>query len=444
MKRSLRAQLLNSGLVSTVFLTSAVVVFASTIHVPKDQPTIQKGISAAVNGDTVLVSSGTYRENIDFSGKAITVTSVSGAGATVIDGGGSANPVVTFQSHEGLSSELTGFTIRNGAASFGSGIYLLGASATIVNNYFYGNNQGGGGFGAAIGGNGSSPDIERNVFWKNTCDTQFLSGVVSFVNGSSPLIANNIFHNNPCRAINMTLPQGNQPHVINNTIFNNTVGVRVDARVATAQQIFENNLIVNNQTGLEVDFGSPANDPTWKNNDVFHSSTNYSGIADQTGIAGNVSVNPTVLSSSNYHLQFGSPVIDAGDSSAPGLPSTDFEGFPRIQGSAVDIGAFEFFAAAIGFSPSSLTFGSQVVGTTSPPQNVTVQNTASMPLFLAISTKGDFHASSNCGQRLDPALTCTVKVVFKPTKIGTRTGTLKFSDNAAQSPQTVSLTGTGS
>jgi len=142
-------------------------------------------------------------------------------------------------------------------------------------------------------------------------------------------------------------------------------------------------------------------------------------------------------------LQFGSPVIDAGDSSAPGLPSTDFDGFPRIQGAAVDIGAFEFFAAAIGFSPSSLTFGSQVVGTTSPPQNVTVQNTGSMPLFLAISTKGDFHASSNCGQRLNPALTCTVKVVFKPTKIGMRTGTLKFSDNAAQSPQTVSLTGTG-
>jgi hypothetical protein len=140
MKRSLRAQLLKSGLVSTVFLTSAVVVFANTIHVPKDQPTIQKAISAAANGDTVLVSSGTYRENIDFSGKAITVTSVSGAGATVIDGGASANPVVTFQSHEGLSSELTGFTIRNGAASFGSGIYLLGASATIVNNYFYGNN----------------------------------------------------------------------------------------------------------------------------------------------------------------------------------------------------------------------------------------------------------------------------------------------------------------
>jgi len=92
MKRLLRAQLLNSALVSTVFLTSAVVVFANTIHVPKDQPTIQKGISAAVNGDTVLVSSGTYRENIDFSGKAITVTSVRGAAATIIDGGGSANP----------------------------------------------------------------------------------------------------------------------------------------------------------------------------------------------------------------------------------------------------------------------------------------------------------------------------------------------------------------
>ena len=46
---------------------------AATIHVPTDQPTIQAGIDNAVNGDTVLVASGTYVENINFLGKAITV-----------------------------------------------------------------------------------------------------------------------------------------------------------------------------------------------------------------------------------------------------------------------------------------------------------------------------------------------------------------------------------
>src|SRR5216117_3331126 len=48
-------------------------LFANVIHVPADQPTIQAAINAAVNGDTVQVSPGTYIENINFLGKAITV-----------------------------------------------------------------------------------------------------------------------------------------------------------------------------------------------------------------------------------------------------------------------------------------------------------------------------------------------------------------------------------
>src|SRR5579864_9486179 len=100
---------------------------ANTIHVPGDQATIQAAIDAAVNGDTVLVSDGTYTENIDFKGKAITVKSLNGASVTIIDGN-AVNTVVTFQSQETAASVLDGFTIRNGAiasgSTTGSGIYV--------------------------------------------------------------------------------------------------------------------------------------------------------------------------------------------------------------------------------------------------------------------------------------------------------------------------------
>jgi serine protease len=72
---------------------------AAIIHVPGDRPTIQAGIDAAVTGDTVLVDPGTYFENINFNGKAITVSSASGPGVTIIDGGNVA-PVATFSHGE--------------------------------------------------------------------------------------------------------------------------------------------------------------------------------------------------------------------------------------------------------------------------------------------------------------------------------------------------------
>jgi hypothetical protein len=73
--------------VSLLFLLfAALSASANTIHVPGDHATIQAAIDAAVNGDTVLVSDGTYTENINFKGKAITVKSVNGASVTIIDG----------------------------------------------------------------------------------------------------------------------------------------------------------------------------------------------------------------------------------------------------------------------------------------------------------------------------------------------------------------------
>src|SRR5215467_8825906 len=126
----------------SVLLSPAFVFAGNIIHVPADQPTIQAGINAASNGDTVLVAPGTYKENINFNGKAITVESSAGASATIVDGGGIA-PVVTFASNETSSSLLTGFTLQNGDASNtfpgeGGGIQVEGASPRIEHNIIQG------------------------------------------------------------------------------------------------------------------------------------------------------------------------------------------------------------------------------------------------------------------------------------------------------------------
>ena len=128
-------------LLSILFLSSHPAL-AATIRVPAHQPTIQNGIDAAVDGDIVLVAPGTYVENIDFLGKAITVRSEAGADVTYI----SKHPdqdwsVVIFVTSETGESILQGFTITDGACLYGGGIYCRESSPTIMNCVITGNNS---------------------------------------------------------------------------------------------------------------------------------------------------------------------------------------------------------------------------------------------------------------------------------------------------------------
>ena len=100
-------------------------------------------------------------------------------------------------------------------------------------------------------------------------------------------------------------------------------------------------------------------------------------------------------------------------------------------------------APILTINPTSLSFGSQGVGTTSAAKTVTLTNTGNDTLNISgMSTSGDY-SSSACPASLSPAGSCTVSVTFSPLAGGPRNGTLTITDDAAGSPHTVSLSGTG-
>jgi Abnormal spindle-like microcephaly-assoc'd, ASPM-SPD-2-Hydin len=88
--------------------------------------------------------------------------------------------------------------------------------------------------------------------------------------------------------------------------------------------------------------------------------------------------------------------------------------------------------------------GNVALRKTSSPKTVTLTNSQTVSLnFSSIVISANFAISSNtCGASIAAGASCTVGVTFSPPR-GTVNGTLTFNDNAANSPQTVSLTGTG-
>jgi hypothetical protein len=99
-------------------------------------------------------------------------------------------------------------------------------------------------------------------------------------------------------------------------------------------------------------------------------------------------------------------------------------------------------------SPASATFSTQLVGTTSPAQPITLTNYGTATLSISSITikgadPGDFAQTSTCGSSVAPGASCTISVTFTPTGINSRNASLSIADNALGSPQKVGLTGTG-
>jgi len=112
--------------------------------------------------------------------------------------------------------------------------------------------------------------------------------------------------------------------------------------------------------------------------------------------------------------------------------------------SGAGAGTASIKTASANVAPAYLTFSNQVLNSTSSFGTVTLTNSGSENLSISgVGVTGEFAQTNNCGATLAPAAVCTVNVTFNPAALGRRTGTLSITDNAPQSPQVITLSGTG-
>ncbi|MFC1783860.1 choice-of-anchor Q domain-containing protein, partial [Planctomycetota bacterium] len=309
------------------------------LHVPSAQPTIQAAIDAAIDGDTVIAADGTYtgvgNRDIDFLGKAITVRSANGPESCIIDC--QANPWgyifrrgFLFHSQEGPESVLQGFTIMGGASSWkGGGIFCDDSSPMIINCIIT--------YNEACWMDASVPEAEFN-------------GGGMYNESSNPTLINCIFSNNSAMHYGGGMYNDDSNPNLVNCIFNSNSS---DGR---GGGIYNNNsdpCLINctfygNFTGMYNKNSSPTvnNCIFWDNYDEIVNFGNSFPIVTYCDIkggwpgAGNIDADP--MFETGFHLQAGSPCIDAGNNSAvPMGVTTDFEGDVRIQGGTVDMGIDE-------------------------------------------------------------------------------------------------------
>ncbi|HSU52651.1 MAG TPA: choice-of-anchor Q domain-containing protein, partial [Candidatus Dormibacteraeota bacterium] len=369
---------------------------AAVLHVPAEYPAIQTAIDSSKAGDVVLVSPGIYNENINFKGKAITVSSTNAAdptvaGSTIIHAVGRAS-AVTFASGETSNSILTGFTISGGYGTvntnfgtnifWGAGIYCLSASPTIVGNIITGNAAANGlvsdaGYGSGIGCIQSDAVISRNRIAGNS---GYAGGGILTYLGRARITSNLIYSNSAAVGGGAVLISGSQ--LSNNTLAANAAsggaGNVYAASDTSGQCLVTGNIICNASIGggIYVDTADTITQTAY--NDVWNNTDgDYYAGTNRAGMNGNISQDPLFVASGNndYHLQDISPCINAGDPNYQPAPAEpDFYGGSRVYARRVDIGAAEYFD---NFRPLANAGPVQLLTVTSLPTFLTLDGSAS-------------------------------------------------------------------
>lgn len=209
-----------------------------------------------------------------------------------------------------------GFTVQNGYnPSFWAGGLSIGrtsgfsGSVTVEFNIFAGN-QGDGGAGGLFGGSDNGlTRIENNLIVGNT-STGGWGGAQITSNGPEFFITNNTIADNSGQVDGGLTISGSAPIWITNNIFWGNTGWDLNLGTTTP-------VVLHNNYGTLL--GSPG-----------------------TGSVNNISLDPDFADIDDYHLKTSSPSVNLGyNFPAGGLPVQDLEGEPRIQGTVVDMGAYE-------------------------------------------------------------------------------------------------------
>jgi hypothetical protein len=292
--------------------------FAAVLTVPGSYSTIQEAIDAAAEGDEIVVSPGTYAEQVRFEGKNVILRSTDPAdpavvASTVIDHN-NVGPIVVFAGTESTDCVLSGFTITGGMNPTGGGIFGFGTHATIENNVITGNgayhggglcecngtirnnmisdnvSDWGGGlygcagtienntfcgnhavYGSALGGCGGT--IQNNTIVENTTSGEEYSG--SAVDGGHGSILNNVISNN--HGAGLCRCEG--------VIRDNTVSGNGSSGLSSCNGTIENNTIFGNSRGLSYCTGIIQNNNIFDNSS--HGLAHCSDIIRNNTISGN-------------------------------------------------------------------------------------------------------------------------------------------------------------
>ncbi|MCK4653516.1 MAG: PKD domain-containing protein [Candidatus Cloacimonetes bacterium] len=270
------------------------------LNVPSVFPTIQSAIDHAFTADTVLVQPGTYYENINYNGKNITVGSLflttqdtTYISSTIIDGNQSGS-VVTF-SGGSSNAVLTGFTITNGSAGDGGGIFCDSSSPSIENVTITGNSASYNFGGGIYCGNSSSPSLSNVTITGNSSSN--LGGGIGCYN-SSPSLSNVTITGNSATDGGGIHCYSSSPNLTNVTITDNNAA---------------NYEYIGSGGGI---YCSHSSSPSLVNVTITGNNANYSGggIYCSTGIPSleNVTItgNSATDSGGGIYLSFSSSILD--------------------------------------------------------------------------------------------------------------------------------------